>query len=102
MVTDRPDSPHRMVGLVRGELYLGYGEKDPLTPPADVAAMREALRGTAVRHQVEIYAGATHGFVFPGRTGAYDKAHAERHWERLYELFGRNLGPQAAHHRGAA
>jgi carboxymethylenebutenolidase len=92
MVTDKPDSPHRVVGDVRAELYLGFGEKDPLTPAADVEAMREALRSTRVRHEVEVYPRATHGFVFPGRGGCYDKPSAERHWERLFALFRRNLG----------
>ena len=32
-----------------------------------------------------------HGFAFPLRP-AYDKAAAERHWERLNALFRRSLG----------
>ena len=28
---------------------------------------------------------------FPLRAGIYDKASAERHWERLFDLFGRTL-----------
>jgi carboxymethylenebutenolidase len=34
-----------------------------------------------------------HGFVFPRREGIYNQPAAERHWERLYALFRRNLGP---------
>ena len=83
--------PVQPFGDVRAELYLGYGAEDPLTPAKDVDAMRAALAKTAVRHEVEIYPGATHGFVFPGRAGAYHKPHAERHWERLFDLFRRNL-----------
>jgi carboxymethylenebutenolidase len=29
--------------------------------------------------------------VFPLRTGIYNRAAAERHWERLFSLFGRKL-----------
>jgi len=32
-----------------------------------------------------------HGFVFPQRTGIYNRAAAERHWERLFSLFDRRL-----------
>ena len=32
------------------------------------------------------------GFAFPQREGIYDKASAERHWERLFGLFRRVLG----------
>jgi carboxymethylenebutenolidase len=40
---------------------------------------------------VEWYPGTRHGFVFPQRAGMYDKAAAERHWERLHALFRRTL-----------
>ena len=43
-------------------------------------------------HRIEWYPGARHGFAFPQREGIYDKASAERHWERLFGLFGRVLG----------
>ena len=42
-------------------------------------------------HRVEWYAGVAHGFVFPQRVGIYDRAAAERHWERLFRLFERTL-----------
>ena len=40
---------------------------------------------------VVAFAGAQHGFVFPTRSGAYEHASAERHWQRLFDLFGRRL-----------
>jgi carboxymethylenebutenolidase len=36
-----------------------------------------------------------HGFVFPQRA-CYDKPGAERHWERLFSLFGRTLARASA------
>ena len=41
--------------------------------------------------RVERYPGVHHGFAFPQRGSLYDKAAAERHWERLHALFARNL-----------
>jgi len=40
---------------------------------------------------VEFYPKVEHGFAFPARA-AYNKAAAERHWERLFALFRRRLG----------
>jgi len=42
-----------------------------------------------IERQVEIstHPGTAHGFAFSKRP-AYDKAAAERHWERLFALFG--------------
>jgi carboxymethylenebutenolidase len=90
MVTDQPDSPHAVIGRLKAEAYFGFGEIDPLTPKKDVDAFRAALEKTRVRHELEVYPGASHGFVFPQRA-AYHKAHAERHWERLFALLRRTL-----------
>src|ERR1043165_4361740 len=39
MVSDAPDSPHRSVGKIRGEIYCGFGERDPFTPPATIETL---------------------------------------------------------------
>jgi carboxymethylenebutenolidase len=57
-----------------------------------IAALDAHLRTTPVRYRIETYADTQHGFVFPKREGLYQKAGAERHWERLIALFRRNLG----------
>src|SRR5437588_484115 len=33
LVSDKPDSPHRFVDNMRGEIYCGFAEKDDLAPP---------------------------------------------------------------------
>ena len=44
-----------------------------------------------LRSRVEWYKGAEHGFAFPLREGIFHKPSSERHWERLFALFKRNL-----------
>jgi carboxymethylenebutenolidase len=90
LATDKPDSPHLLADKIRSETYLAFGEKDHLTPPSQIETVREAFQNAGVKFEIEIYPGAGHGFVFPGRAN-YVKPAAERHWERLFELFGRNL-----------
>lgn len=90
LATDKPDSPHLLADKMRCETYLAFGEKDHLTPPAQIETVRAAFEKAGAKFEIEIYPGAGHGFVFPGRAN-YVKAAAERHWERLFELFGRNL-----------
>ena len=41
-------------------------------------------------HRVEVYPDTEHGFAFPQRP-VYVKPAAERHWERMFSLFDRNL-----------
>jgi len=91
MATDAPDSPHTMAALIRCESYFACAEVDKWASPADVGRLEAALVAAGTPHRVEWYPGAEHGFVFPGRVGIYDRASAERHWERLFALFERTL-----------
>ena len=95
MATEAPDSPHRAVARVRCESYFACAEIDRWAPPADIAKLQaglEAGKGAGkAPHRIEWYPSAEHGFVFPLRTGIYQREAAERHWERLFDLFGRRL-----------
>ena len=90
-VKDEPDSSHLNLAKVKAELYFAWVDGDPTAPPSDLATMEAALHAAGVRHRIELYAGVQHGFAPPG--GArYDRAASERHWERIFALFRRNLG----------
>jgi len=88
LVTDADDSPHRMAGKIKGESYFACAEIDHWAPKEMVDALRKAVKGQHT--EVEWYPGVEHGFAFPQRP-AYNKDAAERHWERLYALWRRNL-----------
>lgn len=91
ILTDQTDSPHLLTDRIQAELYLAFAEDDPWVPDPVVAGIADCLKNSPVRHRIERYPGAHHGFAFPDRH-TYNKAAAERHWERLLSLFRRNLG----------
>lgn len=91
MVTDSDDSPHRMAPRIRCETYVACAETDIWAPPEAMARLQAALEAAGTPHRLEWYPEAQHGFVFPRREGIYHRPSAERHWERLFALFGRNL-----------
>lgn len=91
MVTDSPQSPHLMAPRVRCESYFACAEIDKWAPPAQIAKLEGALQAANTPHRIEWYPGVEHGFVFPTRAGVYNKAAAERHWERLFKLFDKTL-----------
>ncbi|MGI9431990.1 MAG: dienelactone hydrolase family protein [Myxococcota bacterium] len=95
LVTDRDDSPHHTADRIRGEIYFACAEIDRYAPKEQIDALTEHLAKTDVDHRIEWYPGVEHGFAFPERDGIYDKPAAERHWERLFSLFARNLGATA-------
>ena len=92
LVTDAPDSPHLAAQRAKAELYFACAEHDTWAPLEMVEALDASLKSNAVNAEVELYAGVHHGFAFPQRGAVYDKSAAERHWERLFALFKRNLG----------
>lgn len=92
LCTDSPESPHRFANAIKGEVYVGCAQTDSYAPPEMIEALDAHLRTTPVRYRIETYPDTQHGFVFPKREGMYQKAGAERHWERLIALFRRNLG----------
>jgi len=93
LITDGADSPHLFARDIRGEMYFGCAEHDGYAPPEQINALEKHLAGLNINYRVEWYPGADHGFAFPQRAGMYDKPSAERHWERLFDMFRRNLKP---------
>ena len=95
LMTDGQDSPHLGARGTDADYYIAWAEIDHYAPLAEMEPLRRSLAEGGVRAEVELYPKAEHGFAFPGRP-AYDKAAAERHWERLFALFARNLTPHGA------
>jgi carboxymethylenebutenolidase len=91
LVTEAPDSPHLAAGVTKAELYVACAEIDRWAPLEMVAELTQILAESGAKAEVELYPGVEHGFAFPQRA-AYDRDAAERHWERLFALFRRNLG----------
>jgi carboxymethylenebutenolidase len=91
LATDDPESPHHLVDRVRAEVYVAHADNDGSMPPEQQQRLSEALTSAGVTHRAELYDGAAHGFTMSD-TPVYDEAATERHWERLTDLFRRNLG----------
>ena len=91
LMTDATDSPHLEAHKITGEMYFGCAETDSYAPTEMVESLQSHLKEIAINARVEWYPGTQHGFVFPKREGMYDKASAERHWERLFALYRRCL-----------
>ncbi|MEU6819105.1 dienelactone hydrolase family protein [Streptomyces atriruber] len=89
LVTEAPDSPHRLAHELTSEVHLGLAEGD-LTPEA-IRELGQAFDTAGVGHTIETYAGTVHGFTMSD-TDAFDPAALRRHWERLLPLLDRTLG----------
>ncbi len=90
IVTDAEDSPHLLAEKITGEVYLAFASQDPHVPQSVLDTLPGTMSAAGTNHRIEIYPDTGHGFAFPQRA-AYDKAAAERHWERMLALFARRL-----------
>jgi carboxymethylenebutenolidase len=90
LVTDAPDSPHRLASRVKAKVYVAGADQDANFTLEIKARLEEALAAAGVDHRVEIYAGARHGFV-PRDTPAHNAEAAERHFRELRTLFAGTL-----------
>ena len=91
LVTDAPDSPHRLVEQITGRVYVAGAEDDASFTADDAAALEDALTAAGVEHTVEFYP-AGHGFAVPDNA-TFDETAAERHWQALGDLYGAMLTP---------
>jgi carboxymethylenebutenolidase len=91
LVSDAEESPHLSLAKIKGELYIACAEHDELAPLPMVEELRGLFQHAGSPGEIELYPGVHHGFAFPQRW-CFDKAAAERHWERLIALYRRRLG----------
>ena len=90
LMTDLPDSAHLLTDRIQGEMYFACAEHDHYISNQTLGIIEGLMKQFGTRGSIEYYPESEHGFAFPQRR-AFHKASAERHWERLFELFARNL-----------
>ncbi|MGB3845374.1 MAG: dienelactone hydrolase family protein [Sphingopyxis sp.] len=90
VATDKPDSPHLLIDDTNAGYLFAIADNDDKESPNEKVLLKEALAPRPQWHEVEVYAGAMHGWCPPdGR--AYDEAAAEKAWGRMLELFRAEL-----------
>ena len=86
LVTDAPDSPHRLVGKIQAHYLFAIAENDDKKQPEAKTVLREAFAAAGLPAEIEVYAGTLHGWC-PPDSAVYHEAQAERAWSRLLALF---------------
>jgi carboxymethylenebutenolidase len=88
LVTDAPDSPHRLVPDLTAQVYLGLSEHD--MRPEAISELNQALDAAGIGYTTEVYRGTMHGYVMSD-TDAFNPSALQRHWESLFSLLDRTL-----------
>ncbi len=92
LVTDKPDSPHLLAPKIKARMYFGVASNDDARQPDAKDKLKEAFAAAKVPAEIEVYAGALHGWCVPDmptQNGKpiYNKPDAERAWGKLIALY---------------
>lgn len=87
LVTDAPDSPHRLLAGTKASYMIAVARNDDAKDPASKDAFRKAAEAVGRPVDVEVYA-ADHGWTVPD-SPAWDPTEADRAWQKMVALFGK-------------
>ena len=89
LVTEAPDSPHRLVPQMKAHYLFAIAENDDAREPNAKNVLRDAFAAAGLPAEIEVYP-APHGWC-PPDSAVYDEAQAERAWRRMLALFEKAL-----------
>ncbi len=90
LVTDQPNSPHLQAAKTKAQFLVAIAENDDARSPNDKTVMKETFAAANLSAEIEVYAGAAHGWC-PPDSRVYNEAQAEKAWGRLLALYGKAL-----------
>ncbi|KUJ84193.1 dienelactone hydrolase family protein [Microbulbifer flavimaris] len=90
LVTDKENSPHRLVPQIQAGFLVAIAENDDERDPEAKVELRKAFDEAGVPAEIEVYKGTLHGWC-PPDSMAHNPKQAERAWRELLVLFERNL-----------
>jgi carboxymethylenebutenolidase len=86
MVAEGDSSPHRLIAQSRADFLMAIAENDDARAPEDKTVLRAALAAAGRPHEVEVYAGASHGWCAIDSAVYHPELAARAFW-RLLERF---------------
>lgn len=85
LVTEAPDSPHRLLGKTRASFLFAIARNDDQQQPEQKTELRKAAEAARRPAEVEVYP-ADHGWCVPD-SPSYDPNAADKAWQRMLALF---------------
>lgn len=85
LVTDRPDSPHRLLASTQASYLFAIARNDDAKQPAQKTELKNAAAAAGRPAEVEVYP-ADHGWCVPD-SPAWDPDSADKAWQRMLALY---------------
>jgi len=90
LVTQTPNSPHLQAAKSKAQFLIEIAENDDMRSPNDKTALKETFAKANLPAEIEVYAGAAHGWC-PPDSQVYSEPLAEKAWGRLLALYAKAL-----------
>lgn len=90
LVTDKEDSPHRLIPQMKASFLIAIAANDDERDPDAKTVLRDSFAEAGLPAEIEVYEGTLHGWC-PPDSAVYNEAQAERAWSRLLNLLGTAL-----------
>ncbi len=90
LVNDTPASPTAQAAKTKASFLIAIAANDDQRAPKDKDVMKETFAKAGLAAEIEVYAGAAHGWC-PPDSQVYNEALAEKAWSRLLALYGKAL-----------
>jgi dienelactone hydrolase len=90
LVTDAPDSPHRLIPQMKAQFLIAIAANDDARSPNDKTVLRESFAKADLPAEVTVYDGTMHGWC-PPDSRVYNLEQAEKAWNRMLALFDKAL-----------
>jgi carboxymethylenebutenolidase len=88
--TEAATGPHHVLPRIKAELYFGHAIEDQSMSADAIKKFEQALAAWGGKYVSETYEGAYHGWT-TSDAPVYNKAQADRAFDKLAVLFARNL-----------
>ena len=85
LVTDKPDSPHRLFGQSKASFLIAIARNDDARAPGDKDALRQAADAAHRPAEVEVFP-ADHGWCVPD-SPVYDAVQGDRAFAKLLAMY---------------
>ena len=89
-MTQTPNSPHLQAAKSKAQFLIEIAENDDMRSPNDKTALKETFAKANLPAEIEVYAGAAHGWC-PPDSQVYNEPLAEKAWGRLLALYAKAL-----------
>jgi carboxymethylenebutenolidase len=90
LVTDKPDSPHLLIGQIKAQYLIAIAESDDKQQPDAKTVLRDSFAKAHLPAEIEVYEGTMHGWC-PPDSRVYNHDQAEKAWARQLVLFKKAL-----------